>query len=447
MPRALDIARIATVFLALALVAGEAWAQAGPTTIQFSFSNPGARSLGLGGAFVPLADDATAAFANPAGLLQLVRAEISVEGRLWGYTTPFTVGGRLSGLPSGIGLDQTAGLRVSESSDTLSGLSYLSFVYPSEKWSLAVYRHQWASFEGSSNTQGFFGDSPDISTRPRVRCGPDTYRVRDFTAFNELEIVNYGASGAYQMSEKLSIGGGLSLYDGTFDNRGEFFALVDANHPQGCFGPSISAPEARILTASDSVDDTAWGFNAGALFELSSHWKLGGVYRRGPNFRISAEERSGPILDLPEGTILFSDTCQVRMPDVVALGIAFKSENGAVTVSFEWDRVMYSNIPDSLGASDEVELNDGNELHLGGEYAFIEWVPAVALRFGLWLDPDHSILALEGDALEKALFRGGEDELHVAFGFGLAFQSFQVDLGVDLSKLVDTASVSAIFTF
>ena len=52
MPRALDIARIATVFLALALVAGEAWAQAGPTTLQFSFSNPGARSLGLGGSFV-----------------------------------------------------------------------------------------------------------------------------------------------------------------------------------------------------------------------------------------------------------------------------------------------------------------------------------------------------------------------------------------------------------
>ena len=441
MPRVLDIARIATVFLALALVAGEAWAQAGPTIFQFTSSNPGARSLGLGGAFVALADDATAAFTNPAGLVQLVRAEISLEGRLWGYTTPFAVGGRLSGLPSGIGLDQTAGLRVSESSDTLSGLSYLSFVYPSEKWSLAVYRHQWTSFEDSSNTQGFFGDSPDISTRPRVRCGPDTFRVRDFTASNELEIVNYGVSGAYQMSEKLSIGGGLSLYDGTFANRGEFFALVDANHPQGCFGPSIAAPEARIQTSTVTIDDTAWGFNAGALFELSRHWKLGGVYRRGPNFRLTEESRSGPILDLPEDTILASETGKFRTPDVFGIGIAFKSENGAVTVSFEWDRVIYFNVPDS------VELNDGNELHLGGEYAFIEWVPAVALRFGLWLDPDHRLLALEGDSLDKAIFRGGEDELHVAFGFGLAFQNFQVDLGVDLSKLVNTASVSAIFTF
>ena len=115
--------------------------------------------------------------------------------------------------------ESAAGLRVSESSDTLADLSYLSFVYPSEKWSLAVYRHQWASFEGSSNTQGFFSDSPDVSTRPRAGCDFDTYRFRDFTAFNELEIVNYGASGAYRMSEKLNIGGGLSVYDGTFENR------------------------------------------------------------------------------------------------------------------------------------------------------------------------------------------------------------------------------------
>ena len=57
-------------------------------TIQFSFSNPGARSLGLGGAFVALADDATAAWANPAGLVQIANSEVSVEFRHWSYSTP-----------------------------------------------------------------------------------------------------------------------------------------------------------------------------------------------------------------------------------------------------------------------------------------------------------------------------------------------------------------------
>jgi long-chain fatty acid transport protein len=34
---------------------------------RFNMINPGARSMALGGAFVSLADDATAAQANPAG--------------------------------------------------------------------------------------------------------------------------------------------------------------------------------------------------------------------------------------------------------------------------------------------------------------------------------------------------------------------------------------------
>ena len=78
-------------------------------TLQFSFSNPGARSLGIGGAFVALADDATAAYANPAGLTQLVRPEMSVEGRSWRYATTYVEGGRASGAPTGLGLDTDPG--------------------------------------------------------------------------------------------------------------------------------------------------------------------------------------------------------------------------------------------------------------------------------------------------------------------------------------------------
>src|SRR5256885_9004044 len=49
--------------------------------LQFNFGNPGARSLGMGGAFLGLADDASAAEANPAGLTILRKPEISIEAR------------------------------------------------------------------------------------------------------------------------------------------------------------------------------------------------------------------------------------------------------------------------------------------------------------------------------------------------------------------------------
>src|SRR5262249_58274528 len=51
--------------------------------LQFNFGNPGARSLGMGGAFLGLADDASAAEANPAGVTILRKPEVSIEARSW----------------------------------------------------------------------------------------------------------------------------------------------------------------------------------------------------------------------------------------------------------------------------------------------------------------------------------------------------------------------------
>jgi len=68
---------ILVVLVAVAIAPAMTFAQETPSTLEFSFSNPGARSLGLGGAFAAIADDATAAFANPAGLVQLVSLEVS----------------------------------------------------------------------------------------------------------------------------------------------------------------------------------------------------------------------------------------------------------------------------------------------------------------------------------------------------------------------------------
>src|SRR5260221_4817885 len=65
--------------------------------LQFDFVNPGAKSLAIGGAFAGLADDATATFANPAGLTQLNASEVSIEARGIRMPTKFLQSGRLSG--------------------------------------------------------------------------------------------------------------------------------------------------------------------------------------------------------------------------------------------------------------------------------------------------------------------------------------------------------------
>ena len=62
-------------------------------SIPFNLANPGARSMGLGGAFLGSADDATAAYTNPAGLTQLVTPEVSAEARHTAYSLPYVNGG------------------------------------------------------------------------------------------------------------------------------------------------------------------------------------------------------------------------------------------------------------------------------------------------------------------------------------------------------------------
>jgi long-chain fatty acid transport protein len=61
--------------------------------LTFNFGNPGARSLGMGGAFLGLADDASAAEANPAGLTILIRPEVSLEMRANKTVQTYTVDG------------------------------------------------------------------------------------------------------------------------------------------------------------------------------------------------------------------------------------------------------------------------------------------------------------------------------------------------------------------
>ncbi|HHK42921.1 MAG TPA: hypothetical protein ENJ50_10925, partial [Planctomycetaceae bacterium] len=49
------------------------------SVLNFRYQNPGARARGMGGAFVGLADDATAAYVNPAGIAFLEGMEFSIE--------------------------------------------------------------------------------------------------------------------------------------------------------------------------------------------------------------------------------------------------------------------------------------------------------------------------------------------------------------------------------
>ncbi len=411
---------------------------------QFSFSNPGARSLGFGGAFVALADDATAAFANPAGLTQLAEPEVSLEGRSWSTSTPFTARGSLGGPASGIGLDAVAGLVAERSEDDVLGVSFLSFVYPRKKWSFALFRHLWANFESTFETQGLF-----LGTGPCCRR-----RFLDQRSTADLEIVSYGLAAAYSVSEDLSLGISLVSFDGSLVLDTAAYRPDDDASAEGRFGPTSFLPERLAVRSTMTIDGQDFGLSGGFLWHLSRRWRLGGVFRQGPEFELRGEYVVGPagFLGLPPGPVRFDCCGEVALPDVYGLGTAFRSDGGRWTVAFEWDRVQYSTSIDSLELDDQT-LDDGDELRLGGEYAFLDQPVLVALRLGVWLDPDHQTRALEDleptdqNRFTQAILRPGDDELHLAAGVGVTFERIQIDFAVDLSDLVDTVSLSTLYRF
>ena len=403
----------------------------------FSFPNPGARSMGFGGAFVALADDATAAIANPAGLVQLLEPEVSLDVRFWDYSTRHTVGGRIRGAPTGMGLDDTVGLRFGESSDNLAGLSFLSFVYPKKKWSLAFHRHLQADFRSAGETQGLF-----IETTTGQR------RISDQRTTVDFELVTYGVSSAYKLSDTFSVGAGLVYFDGLLTLGAATFSRDD-DSPNSLFDPISYLPQRLEIDQVLSLDQTDWGFNVGLLWKLSPAWSVGAVFRKGATFdNFVGFAETGPEngFGLPPGTVLLEASLgELAFPDGYGIGLAYRSPTGRMTTSFEWDRVEYTDVTMGLDLEDQ-EIDDANELRIGAEYVILDSTPVIALRAGAWYEPDHLMRGNGADPVVDALVPGGDDEIHSAAGLGFAFETFQLDVGIDLSQSSDTLSVSAVFS-
>jgi long-subunit fatty acid transport protein len=422
---------------ALTLVAALAWPLAASAqnvvTLQYNFSNPGARSLGLGGAFVALADDATAAYANPAGLTQLAVPEVSIEGRSWQYSTTYTKGGRASGAPTGIGLDTTSGIRKGVSRADFTELSFLSLVYPKGRFTFALYRHQLARFASSFEPQGLFGEGTTLLA---------TDRWIDQPGSNQLDLVSFGLALGFRLTDSLSIGLGVSRIETDFTFSSAAY-LPDEDSFEGFFGSNSFLPERQVFESSTEVNGTDAGRTVGVLWRPAERWRVGAFHRQGFTLDSRGLFLAGPAAG-PEIPPLVRFEGYWQVPESHGAGLAYQTADGRLTTSFEWDHVSYSQ---NLRNDPDERIPDTDELHLGGEYVLLDHTPVIAVRLGAWIDPDHRIQATIDHDLFRALLPPGDNELHLSAGIGLVFAKLQVDFALDLSDPADTAAVSAIYSF
>jgi len=400
----------AVALAVVTLMPGTARAQASlQIPLEFEFLNPGARSLALGSAFVGLADDASAALTNPAGLTVLTRPEVSFEARARQQESRFLERGRLSGTPSNRGIDTIAGPSYGTSTSTDVGPGFLSFVYPGRRAAIAVYRHELTEVDERFAAQGvFLDDSRELS----------------LSASRDLSIVTYGASAAWRVTPSLSLGGGISVGHMSFD--AEFVRFSTA--PADFFNAATFDPARAVVRTTQTGDDTGIGASAGMLWTHAQRFQVGLVFRKGADFTFEQTIQD----DLPSTTgQTVAGTFQV--PDVFAIGASMRFTDRSM-IALEYTRVQYSDLERDYvdvqarpsGRQDSFVIDDGNEVHAGFEYvlADITWTPA--LRVGYWFDPAHAVTyqALgvpdATDQRFEAYLPKATSLSHVTFGGGIA---------------------------
>ena len=433
---------VLVMLLAPALASGQTAVQ---IPMQFDFINPGAKSLAIGGAFVGLADDATAGFSNPAGLRELFAPEISLEVRGRRLESPFLQRGRLSGTITNERTDVIQGPVFGDEADSRTGLSYIAGVYTrsGSKWSIAGFRYELARVDQQYLSEGVFQKDPAELT---------SFRDSPQDGLRQLAITNYAAAGAFELSPRVAIGGTLNVY--RFDLESQFIRL----DTEGFFGPIVTRETGRSTqTGSDVSVAPTIGVRA-CVKECADRsmpaLRGGFVYRHGPTFGFDTQD--GPN----QRSNVF------RVPHVFAFGAAYEVPQIGRRLLFlgEVTHILSSRLVEQFitdqalaaGVESNVFIDDGTEFHFGFQYLDEGpgWRPRY--RAGIWSDPDHSVnfesstvpgearMRLTHERMRVAL-SPGERTLHYAGGIGLTVHDqVELNVGGDFAEGSVTISTSLV---
>jgi long-subunit fatty acid transport protein len=464
---------LATALLALPIAAQNVDIEA-LSGLQFTFGNPGARSLGMGGAFLGLADDASAAEANPAGLTILRKPEVSIEVRNYLEQQIFTTTGTYP--------DFTR-TPFTHHSDRVV-VSFASVVYPIRNFTFGAYFHEPLNNEGGGVVAPQFDDftGDQLTTVPnfylpteqigdeevrylggpisRIECEQRRLQLNDPFACYEFRVDpfisalsvrqrTFGLSGAWQLHPKFSVG--VTARHQRFLETAATFRFSQELDPTEVLIQATAETRNGQVELVEQSDTT---FAVGFKWAPSDKLSFGGVFKQGPEFDAPLFY-AGPATN--DEFVAAAET-KFHMPDIAGVGVSYRPVPN-LTVNFDAVRVSYSNLVDDFVAAnadvneieDPFKANDVVELRLGAEYLFATRIP-FAIRAGYWRDPAHSVewngpLNHPNFITEAILYPKGEDQDHISIGAGLAWPRFQIDAAYDTSEHYKVGSISVVTRF
>ncbi len=361
---------------------------------------------GIGNAYAgsaAVADNASTIFFNPAGMTQLQAREISAGVAAVDPSFSFTNKGSKVGTPaSGY---NTGGLMGAGDGGNAGGWAFIPNGYLS--WAL--------------NKDLYIGVGVGAPFGLKTEYDNPWVGAAQATMF-EVKTYNVNPSIAYRVNETVSLGFGLN------------WQRLEATYKrQAATGP-VSATVNQTTPVKLTLDDDAWGWNVGALFNVSPSTKVGVSYRSAIQFHTTGD------LDV-NGAKANNAKANIKLPDTAILSVTQKlSDKWEMLGDVSW--TGWSSIPkvDIMNATTgsatpsqtlDTEFKDTWRVALGGNYKYNE---AWKLKFGVAYDetpvPDkeHRLVSLP-------------DNNRVWFSFGTQWtpdKASKLDLGVSYIYVQDS---------
>jgi hypothetical protein len=336
-----------------------------------------ARPAGLAGAFVSVANDASAASLNPAGLIAL-----PLEGR--------EVSASLLHRRDG-----------SAGPDSLLSRTDLGF-------GGAAFRL------GSSWAVGAFYSEPR-SLRLEIAPFQLPSGARDH-GFMEAELRDFGVSAAFRATDRLRLGAGLMA------SR----LVLDANG-------GVSRNQVFNEIVNEGSEDTRLRPSIGALFDAADTVRIGLLVRPGASWTVHRDSFN------PSESIVLDpgSTHRVRAPDIYSAGTSWRLAE-RLLLTGQVDFVRYSQIRDDLEimraavVAEDYVLDDAVEVRAGAEWTIPVGSFDVALRGGVYSQAPGSLVYVGPNRDEAAAFSGSQRRLLGAAG---ATVMTRHGIGVDAATL------------
>jgi len=402
--------------------------------LEFSVSptpvGSGARAAGMADAFLAIADDATAASWNPAGLVQLQRPEISIVGAYNGISEEF----RSADLPD---------INSHHRSNSVD-LNFLSVVYPlpiaigSSNVSLSLTYQNKFDFSRLFDVQ--FTSMSSAGGTP-VTSVTDT----DFDQSGGFSTIS--PSIAIELTEKLSVGVSFNIWRSSFlaDNGWDKVITSRAETTIGDNPPQVTTQ----VSTEQYKDFSGENYGIGVMWRATPKLALGVRY----DTAFSGEtDFRGELIRNGSQLALVEEERQIHFPDTVSFGASYRF-NDQFTAALDFSRTDWSDLYIRRASGERYSLIDGlniddpdtatdfkptTTVRLGGEYVFIPKTTGTelnrlwTLRGGLFFDQEPA--SGRSIAAGRLVGDGDPDNFYgFAIGVGLlAFQRFNFDVAYQL---------------